>query len=82
MLVFPSESRNPPAFAVVEELDAVDAATFSFFVGGFPFVGAENLGDVAEASGYTVYFAFGETAFDEEFVAVVDVLPVGYMADA
>src|SRR6516162_2151455 len=46
----PEDSDNPPAFAIVHQLDAIDPAGKRFGIGGIAsrFIRAENMRDVAE----------------------------------
>src|ERR1700722_2946760 len=65
-LFVPQDADDPPAFAVVEKLEAVDAARERRFAGGVTrFVAAENLGDVAEGLHAIDDGTFEEAGFEE-----------------
>ena len=78
----PEDAEDVQAGAVVEELDAVDAAGEGFFGGGFArFVAAENLGDVAETFDAIVDGGFEKRIGGEIGVAAGDEIFDGVEAD-
>jgi len=79
----PEDADDPPAFAVVEELDAVDAAREGCFAGGVAgFVAAEDLRDVAVGFDAVDDRAFEETILEEIATRALGVVVDGVGADA
>lgn len=71
-LVLPAGGGDPPTSAVVNELNAVDAALDDWTVLLIAtFVGAEDVGDVAEALGDTMELALEKPALHESVVGRV-----------
>src|SRR6266850_3772793 len=65
-LFVPEDGDDPPAFAIVGQLDAVNAAGEGRFTGGAAgFVAAEDLGDVAKRLDATDDRAFEKTVLRE-----------------
>src|SRR5690606_41838113 len=66
VLRLPHQRHDPPALAVVHELDGVDAAHRVVVAGDGALVGTEHVGDVAELFGTSRQLLLGETTFDQE----------------
>src|ERR1700674_3262119 len=78
----PEDAEDVPAGAVVEELNAVDAAGEGFFGGGVAgFVAAEDLRDIAEFINVIDDGGFEEAVFGEVAAGAFDVVVDGEEAD-
>jgi len=78
----PEDAEDPPTRAVVEELNAVDAADEGLVAGGVArFVAAEDLGDVAEAFDAVDDGGFKEAVGGEIFAGALDIIVDGEKTD-
>lgn len=74
-LFVPEDADDPPALAVIEELNAVDAAREGRFAGVVArFIAAEDLRDVAEGFDAAVNGRFEKTVLEEVSAATSDVV--------